>query len=262
MQRLKYWLRGRLLAAGADDAEVDKPLGAQTPAVVWRRGQRLCAIEVHSSPVSLTDAHERIARLRAVGCREVLFLCPTGYWVGLLPALGIDDFAAAGCAYRAVSGGVEADRLGLLIDRRTPWEVRDFIDRWVAEEVACGYVDEETRGWAAVSDWEAHTRAQATMIAQQRQELIEQRTELALARKATRDKMKVIHKLNHRLERAELVVGDLDAARRKLTDRDRIEAGLRVQVARQREAVSHWQLMTCFAMLVIVTFILAGFMIK
>jgi len=128
--------------------------------------------------------------------------------------------------------------------------------------LACGYLDEDTRGWATMSDWEAHTHAQAMMIAQQRQELLDQRTELALARRATRDKAKQMHKMMHRLERAEIVAGELDAVKRRLSDRDRLEAGLRVRIARQREAVLHWQLMTCFAMLVIVTFIVAGFMLK
>ncbi|MCC3312237.1 hypothetical protein [Nocardia africana] len=262
VQRLKYWLRGRLLAAGADDAEVDKPLGAQTPGLLWRRGDRLCAIEVRSAPVSIEDARIRTARLKAVGCDEVLWLCPTGYWIGQIPALGVDDFAAAGCEYRALSGGLVIDSDGILSPRQTPWGIREFIDGWVAGELACGYLDEDTRGWATVSDWEAHTHAQAMMIAQQRQELLDQRTELALARRAARDKAKQMHKMMHRLERAELVAGELDAVKRRLSDRDRLEAGLRVRIARQREAVLHWQLLTCFAMLVIVTFIVAGFMLK
>ena len=104
VQRFKYWLRGRLLAGGADDAEVDRPLGAQTPGLVWRIGSRLCAIEVRSAPVDIAHAAERTARLRAVGVDEVLWLCPPGFWVPHLSALAIDDFAAAGCEYRVVDG--------------------------------------------------------------------------------------------------------------------------------------------------------------
>lgn len=262
VQRFKYWLRGRLLAAGAEDAEVDKPLGAQTPGLLWRRGSRLCAIEVRSGPVSLEHAQQRTARLRAVGCDEVLWLCPSGYWIGRIPALGVDDFAAAGCEYRALSGGLAVDSDGLLAPAPTPWGIREFIDEWVAGDVACGYLDDETRGWATVRNWEAHTHSQAMMIAEQRQELRDQRTELAVARRTTRARGRQVHKLNHRLEQAELVAGQLDVAKRKLADRDRLEAGLRVRMAHQRETVLHWQLMTCFAMLVIVTFITAGFMLK
>ncbi len=262
VQRLKYWLRGRLLASGADDAEVDKALGAQTPSVLWRRGNRLCAIEVRSAPVSLAHAAERTARLRAVGCDEVLWLCPPGYWVGQMPALAVDDFAPEGCDYRVVAGLVEAGRSGVVVPREKPWAVREFIEQWVAGELAWGYRDETTGGWGTVTDWEEHTRAQALVIAQQRRELMNQRTALALARKATRDKAKQVHKLMHRLERAEETADELDATRRRLVDHNRVDATLRVTIAKQREALLHWQLITCFAVLIIVTFIAAGLMLR
>ncbi|MBF6329769.1 hypothetical protein IU452_14690 [Nocardia transvalensis] len=262
MQRLKYWLRGRLLASGADDAEVDKSLGAQTPGVLWRRGSRLCAIEVRSAPVFLAHAQERTARLRAVGCDEVLWLCPPGYWVPRLPALGIDDFAPLVCEYRVVSGMVEAGPSGAVVPHEKPWAVREFIEGWVAGELAWGYRDETTGGWARVTDWEQHTHAQALMIARQRQELMHQRTTLALARNATREKAKQVHKLLGRLERAERIAEELDGARRRLDDHKRIDATLRVTIARQREALVRWQALTCFAMLVIVTFIVAGLMLR
>src|SRR5437870_4323652 len=41
-QRLKYWLRGRLLAAGVEDAQVDAELGPHAPDVLWRKGSRVC----------------------------------------------------------------------------------------------------------------------------------------------------------------------------------------------------------------------------
>ncbi|MFI5779620.1 hypothetical protein [Nocardia sp. NPDC051570] len=261
VQRLKYWLRGRLLACGADDAEVDRPLGAQTPGVLWRRGSRLCAIEVRSAPVSLAHAQERTARLRAVGCDEVLWLCAPGYWVSRLPALGVADFAPLVCEYQADSGMVAAGPAGVAEPHDKPWAVREFIEGWVAGELAWGYRDEITGGWTTVADWEQHTRAQALLIAQQRQELMHQRTALALARKATRDKAKQVHKLLHRLERAEQVTEHLDSARRRIAEHDRVDATLRVTVAKQREALVHWQLITCFAMLLIVAFIAAGILL-
>ncbi|MFF0487999.1 hypothetical protein ACWDSJ_18785 [Nocardia sp. NPDC003482] len=261
VQRFKYWLRGRLLACGADDAEVDRPLGAQTPSVLWRKGSRRCAIEVRSAPVSLAHAQERTARLRAVGCDEVLWLCAPGFWVPRLPALGVDDFAPAVCEYRAVSGRVEAGPAGVVEPTEKSWAVRDFLDGWVSGDLAWGWRDETTGGWATVTDWEQHTRAQALLIAQQRQELVHQRTALALARKATRDKAKQIHKLLGRLERAEQTAEDLDATRRRLADHDRVDATLRVTIAKQQEALKHWQLITCFAVLVIITFIAAGLML-
>ncbi|WP_231951614.1 hypothetical protein [Nocardia terpenica] len=258
VQRLKYWLRGRLLACGADDAEVDKPLGAQTTGVLWRRGARLCAIEVRSAPVSLVHAQERTARLRAVGCDEVLWLCPPGFWVPPVPALAVDDFAPAVCDYRVVSGLLECGPTGAVVPREKTCGVREFIERWVAGEVAWGYRDENTGGWATVTDWEQHTRAQALVIAQQRQELMYERTAVALARKATRDKAKQVHKLLHRLERYEQIAEELDGARRRLADHDRVDATLRITVSRQRTALMHWQLIACFAMLLIIAFIAAG----
>jgi hypothetical protein len=255
VQRFKYWLRGRLLAGGAEDAEVDKPLGAQTPGLVWRSGSRLCAIEVRSAPVTIAHAAERTARLRAVGVDEVLWLCSPGFWVPQLPAVAIDDFAAAGCDYQVVSGLLEAGPTGTATPLEKPRPVRDVVQEWVTGALAFGYRDEIAGGWASVSTWEQHTRAQAAVIAQQRQELMDQRSALALARKATRDKAKQVHKLLHRLERSEQIADELDQARRRLADHDRVDATLRLTVARQRSALMHWQLITCFAILIIVAFI-------
>jgi hypothetical protein len=255
VQRFKYWLRGRLLADGADDVEVDRPLGAQTPGLLWRKGSRLFAVEVHSAPVDIGHAAERTARLRAVGVDEVLWLCPPGFWVGHLPAAGVDDFAAAGCEYQVVSGLLAVGPTGTAVPCEEPRPVRDVMREWATGALAFGWRDEITGGWAAVSTWEQHTRAQAAMIAQQRQELMNQRTALALARKATREKVKQVHKLMHRLERSEQIADELDAARRKISDHDRIDATYRLTLARQRAALTHWQLITCFAMLIIVAFI-------
>ncbi|WP_254207278.1 hypothetical protein [Nocardia alni] len=262
VQRFKYWLRGRLLAEGAEDAEVDKPLGAQTPGLLWRRGSRLCAIEVRSGPVDLAHAAERTARLRAVGVDEVLWVCAPGYWVPLLPGVAIDDFAAAGCEYEVVSGLLEPGPGDIAVPGEQSWAVREFIQEWVAGNLAFGYRDETAGGWASVGTWEQHTRAQAMMIAQQRQELMAQRSALALARKATRDKAKQVHKLLHRLERSEQVAEDLDQARRRLADHSRVDATLRMTVARQRSALMHWQLITCFAILIIVTFVAAAMILN
>lgn len=252
VQRFKYWLRGRLLAGGADDAEVDKSLGAQTPSLVWRNGTRLCAIEVRSAPVDMAQAAERTARLRAVGVDEVLWLCPPGFWVAHLSAVAVDDFAAAGCEYRVVSGLLATGPTGAAVPCERAWTVRDVMQEWVTGALAFGWRDEITGGWASVGTWEQHTRLQAAMIAQQRQELMNQRTALALARKVTREKAKQVHKLLHRLERSEQIADDLDAARRTISEHGRIDATLRLTVARQRQALTHWQLITCFALLIIV----------
>ncbi|AYF76239.1 hypothetical protein D7D52_23105 [Nocardia yunnanensis] len=266
MRRLEFWLRGRLLAAGADDARVDATVGAHTVYVLWRKGDRTCAIEVSSVPPELASARLRTAELRTSGCSEVLWICPPGFWTAQLPALGLDDFAADGCEYRIVGGLLVSGPGGVVASRHTAWDLREFMTGWVAEEIAFGYRDEHQGGWATVTDWERHTRTQAAVIARQRQELMNQRTALALARKATRDKTKQLLRLNHRLERAEIAAqqqaDDLAQTRRKIADHTRVDATLRLTVASQRSAILHWQLITWFAVLLIVTFIVAGLVLK
>ncbi|MFC9995602.1 hypothetical protein [Nocardia sp. NPDC127526] len=264
-QRLKYWLRGRLLAAGAEEAQVDVAFGAHIPDVLWRKGDRMVAIQVSSAPPELTRARALTSMLRTSGCSEVLWICPPGFWTSQLPALGIDDFAAEGCEYRAVGGVLTTGPGGVVTPSHAACELRDFISGWVAEEFAYGFRDEHTGGWAKVTDWERHTRTQAAVIARQRQELMNQRTALALARKITRDKSKQLLRMTHRLERAEQAAqdqaDDLAQVRRRLADHDRVDATLRLTVASQRSAVQHWQLISWFALLVIVTFIVAGLVV-
>lgn len=117
-----------------------------------------------------------------------------------------------------------------------------------------------------MTDWERHTRTQAAVIARQRQELMNQRTALALARKTTRDKSKQLLRMTHRLERAEQSAqdqaDDLAQVRRRLADHDRVDATLRLTVRGQKAAIMHWQLISWFALLVIVTFIAAGLLLR
>lgn len=263
-QRFKYWLRSRLATAGVD-AQVDVAIGTSTPDVLWRKGDRICAIEVSTSAPELAAARGTTAALRTSGCTEVLWICPPGWWISQLPALALDDFAAEACDYRTVGGLLAAGPGGVVSPDQSCSELRDFISDWVAEELAYGFRDEHTGGWATVTDWERHTRTQATVIARQRQELTNQRTALAVARKATRDKAKQLVRLTHRLERAELAAqqqaDDLAQARRKLADHNRVDATLRITVAGQKAAIQHWQLISWFALLIIVTFIAAGLVI-
>ncbi|MEU0538383.1 hypothetical protein [Nocardia sp. NPDC005978] len=263
-QRFKYWLRSRLATAGVD-AQVDVSIGTSTPDVLWRKGDRVCAIEITTSAPELARARAVTAALRTSGCTEIVWICPPGWWITQLPALALDDFAPEACDYRTVGGMLVAGPGGVVSPDQSACELRDFISDWVAEELAYGFRDEHTGGWATVTDWERHTRTQATVIARQRQELMNQRTALAVARKATRDKAKQLLRLTHRLERAELSAqqqaDDLAQARRKLADHNRVDATLRITVAGQKAAIQHWQLISWFALLIIVTFIAAGLVI-
>ncbi|MVU77507.1 hypothetical protein GPX89_09635 [Nocardia sp. ET3-3] len=255
-----------MLAAGAEDVQVDATVGAHSVDVLWRKGDRTGVIEVSSAPPELTRARVLTAELRSSGCSEVLWICPPGFWTAQLPALGLDDFAADGCEYRVVGGLLTSGPGGVVTARQSACELREFITGWVAEEMAFGCRDEHTGGWATVNDWERHTRTQAAVIARQRQELMNQRTALALARKATRDKTKQLLRLTHRLERAEIAAqqqaDDLAQTRRKIADHNRVDATLRLTVSSQRSAILHWQLITWFAVLVIITFIAAGLVLK
>ncbi|MRH92901.1 hypothetical protein GFY24_36720 [Nocardia sp. SYP-A9097] len=266
MQRLKFWLRARLVEAGADEARVDVEIGGLTPDLLWRSGDRVCAIEVHSAAPELGRARQLTAALKSGGVGEVLWITPPGFWTAQLPALGIDDFAPAACDYRVLGGMLSAGPGGVVSPSQTACELREFITGWVAQEHAYGCRDEHMGGWATVTDWERHTRTQAAVIARQRQELMNQRTALALARKATRDKTKQMLRLTHRLERAEVAAqeqaDDLAQARRRIADHSRVDATLRITVAGQKAAIMHWQLITWFAVLIIITFITAGVLIR
>ncbi|MEU7766038.1 hypothetical protein AB0B25_13025 [Nocardia sp. NPDC049190] len=262
-QRLKYWVRGRLLAYGADEAEVDRRIGSVPVDVYWRTGDREYAIEVRSGPVQRVPAQEHAERLYAAGCTDVLWLCPPGYWVPYLHALGIADFAPDACDYRAATGVLDTEH-AMAAPRREPFELRTFIEGWVRGDIVWGYRDEKTGGWATVTDWKHHTRTQATVIARQRQELVNQRTALAVTRKTLRDRQKHVVKLAGRLERLEQSAQEqavaLAAARRKIADHHRVDNALRNTITNLEQDIGHWQLVTCCAMLLIVTF-LAGVMV-
>ncbi|MFE3989334.1 hypothetical protein ACFXPR_33075 [Nocardia tengchongensis] len=266
VRRLEFWLRGQLLAAGAEDVRLGAVVGAHTVDVLWRKGDRTCAIEVSSAPPELTRARLITAELRTSGCGEVLWICPPGFWTAQLPALGLDDFAASGREYRVTGGLLVSGPGGVVTARQSACELGEFVTGWVAAEIAFGCRDEHTGGWATVTDWERHTRTQAAVIARQRQEITNQRTALALARKATRDKTKQLLRMTHRLERAEIAAqqqsDDLAETRRRVADHNRVDATLRLTVAAQKSAILHWQLITWFAVMVIVTFIAAGLVLK
>ncbi|MGQ4597746.1 hypothetical protein [Nocardia sp. R6R-6] len=265
MQRLKYWLCGRLLAYGADEAEVDRRIGTVPVDVYWRKGDRVYAIEVRSGPLERGLAQEHTARLHAAGCADVLWLCPPGYWVPYLHALGMADFAPAACDYRAVTGVLDTEH-AMAAPRREPVELREFIGGWVRGEFVWGYRDERTGGWATVTDWEHHTKMQATVIARQRQELVNQRTSLAVTRKSLRDKQKHVVKLITRLERADVAAQDqadaLAAAHRTIADHDRLDNVLRNTIANLERTIERWQLITVCAMLLIVTFLAAAMVVR
>lgn len=266
IRRLEYWLVGRLLAYGADEAEVDRRIGPVPVDVYWRKGERRYAIELRTAPLDRASAQQHTARLRAEGLDGVLWLCPPGYWVDHLPALGLADFAPPAVDYHAVHGVLDTERTAVAGPRQQPYPLRDFVRQWVSGEMVWGYRDVTTGGWANVTDWERHTRTQATVIARQRQELVNQRTALALSRKSVRDKQKQLMKLTTRLERAEQSAQEqadaLAEVNRKLADHHRIDTALRSTIRSMQDTIGHWQLITCCAMMLIVTFVAGAMFVR
>ncbi|WP_245745678.1 hypothetical protein [Nocardia altamirensis] len=266
MRRLKHWMCGRLLAYGAEVAEVDRRVDGLPVDIYWRKGDSEFVIEVRSGSLERALAQEHTERLRAAGIRDVLWLCPPGYWVDYLHALGIADFAPPACDYQAVSGLLDTANSAVAGPRKDPTELRDFIEGWVTGDIVWGYREVMTGGWATVADWEYHTKTQATIIARQRQELVNQRTALALSRKTVRDKQKNLMKLTTRLERAEQEAQDradsLAQARRKLDDHHRVDTSLRATIKSMQQTINHWQLMMCCAMMLIITFVAGAMVVR
>lgn len=265
-QRLKYWLASRLLAFGADEAVVDRRCGPLTVDVWWRRGTEQFAIEVRTGPLTQELAQEHTDRLRALGYAGVLWLCAPGFWVSQLPALGIADLAPVSCEYRTVSGMLETGPTGLVVPAERPYELREFLRQWVAGEVAWGYRDHVRKGWAAVTDWEKHTRTQALLLEQQRLELMSQRTALAVARQAVREKKRQLAKTVARMERtaqrAREQAEAVAAVDRRIADQQRVHHALEDTIRRLHKTIDNWQLIVVFVMLLLATFIAATMLVK
>ncbi|MFJ2836276.1 hypothetical protein ACIO52_13030 [Nocardia sp. NPDC087230] len=260
-QRLEHWICGRLTAAGADEAEVDARVDDIPVDIFWRRGDRRCVVEVRSGPLDITAARAHRRRLQAAGIDDVLWVCPQGYWVPLVPAVGIADFAPAAADYRIDQGMLAAGETGFAGPVRPGWELRDFLEGWVTGEIHWGHADSTTGGWAEVGTWERHTAAQAAMIEHQRRELRDQRVELAVSRQTVRDKQKLVNRLHHRIDRAG-VNADAEAitlagVRSELVAQQRIAAGLRATIGRMDRTINQWQWLTCCAMLLVIT-VMAG----
>ncbi|WP_245551011.1 hypothetical protein [Nocardia paucivorans] len=266
VQRLKYWLVGRLLDFGADEAVVDRGIDAMTVDVYWRKGEREYAIEVRSGPLAQQASAEHTARLRALGFSGVLWLCAPGFWVTRLPALGLADLAPISGDYRVVSGMLELGVAGVVVPRTEPYELREFLRGWVTGSIAWGYCDESRKGWASVTDWEQHTGTQARMLAQQHQELLNQRMALAVVRKTLRERTKQVSTLQARLEStrqfAQEQADKLALVNRKLADHYRVDNAYRATIQRLHRTIDNWQLITVCALLLLLVFITAAVVLQ
>lgn len=262
LSRLRYWIAGRLLHYGAQDAVVDQKIADIPLDVVWRLGSRQCAVRISTGPLVAQAVNATTERLRELGIDQVLWLCAPGFWVAQTPALGIGDWDPEDCDYQVVSGVLTLGERGLCQPRTEPDELREFLRHWVGGQMVWGYRDDMTKGWAMVTDWQQHTKTQALLLSQQRQELVTQRTALALSRKSVREKTKQLMRLTARLERTEEFAQEqadaLAVVQRKLDDHHRLDAALRDNIRRLHGTVNHWQLITIFVMMLLVTFMAAA----
>lgn len=266
VQRLKFWLAGRLLDFGADEAVVDRDIGSVTVDVYWRKAESEYAVEVRGGPLAQQAAAAHTDRLRALGLTGVLWLCDPGLWVTRLPALGLGDLAPDSCDYRAVSGMLEIGPGGVVVPRTEPYELREFLRGWVAGEIAWGYCDESRKGWASVTDWEQHTGTQARILARQRQELVNQRMALAVVRTTLRERTKQVSTLQTRLEHtrqsAQEQADELALVTRKLADHHRVDNAYRATIRRLHRTIDNWQLITICALLLVLVFVTAAVVLQ
>lgn len=169
--RLKHWVCAELQAHGAADAQVEIRLERRTPDVFGHIDGRGYAVEVQWSPLTYTEASARTGDLLAAGADEVLWLTRTCSWIEKLPALGIKSFQGAGEDYQAHTGVLIHRPQSGLRPTRAAVSIRRALHAWTAGELAWAYQDHKKAGWATVTDWKLHTRAQADEILQRKRQL-------------------------------------------------------------------------------------------
>ncbi|MGA6209305.1 hypothetical protein ACPESR_31565 [Nocardia testacea] len=179
--RLKHWVCAELQAHGAADAQVEIRLERRTPDVFGHIDGRGYAVEVQWSPLTYTEASARTGDLLAAGADEVLWLTRTCSWIEKLPALGIKSFQSTGEDYQAHTGVLTHRPQSGLRPTQSPVSIRRALHAWTAGELAWAYQDHKKAGWATVTDWKLHTRAQADEILQRKRQLsaaLEERDDL------------------------------------------------------------------------------------
>jgi hypothetical protein len=169
--KLKYWVCAELQAHGSGDARVEIRLAHRTPDVFGHIDGRGYAVEIQWSPLTYAEASARTHDLFAAGADEVLWLTRTCSWIEKLPALGIRSFQGTGEDYQAHTGVLaHRPQLGLR-PAQAPVSIRRALHAWTASELVWAYQDHKKAGWATVTDWKLHTRAQADEILQRKRQL-------------------------------------------------------------------------------------------
>lgn len=173
--RLKYWVAAELKSHGSIDTRVEAHLDTRTPDVFGHINGRGFAVEVQYSALARPVAEARTRDLLATGADEVLWLTRPCSWAEKLPVLGIRSFNPDDNDYWAHTGFLAyLPQRGLSVAHVS---VRAAIRDWVNGELAWAHQDHEKAGWATVTDWKQHTKAQAEEIATKKRQLADALTE-------------------------------------------------------------------------------------
>lgn len=165
-ERLKHWVRAELKQHGSNDVRVEARVDTRQPDVLGHIGARSYAVEVQWSSLAKAEAEARTLDIRASGVDEVLWPTRTCAWVEQLPTLGIESFDPLGDDYLAHTGFLAYRPNDGMHPVQT--SVREALRTWVSGALAWAYRDHKKAGWAAVTDWKLHTRAQADEIVQKK----------------------------------------------------------------------------------------------
>ncbi|KAA8884244.1 hypothetical protein F3087_34025 [Nocardia colli] len=227
--RLKHWVCAELRVLGSEDARVETHLEARTPDVFGHLHGRGFAVEVQWSRLDHSDAQARTRDLLAEGADEVLWLTRPCSWAEKLPVLGITSFNPAGDDYEAHTGFLTyRPRAGL---RPAHISVRAFLRDWIAgDRLAWAHPDHKKGGWATVTDWQQHTKAQAEEIAAKKRQLAAALTE----RDDLRAKFETA--CNSLRTTADKLTRQTTAAEQALTYRKQLEAKITSQNAELHRA--------------------------
>jgi len=163
-ERLKHWVCAELKQHGSNDVRVEARVDTRQPDMFGHIGARSYVVEVQWSSLAKAEAETCTRDIRASGVDEVLWPTRTCAWGEQLPTLGIESFDPPGDDYLAHTGFL-AYRPH---DGMHPVQasVREVLRAWVSGELAWAYRDHKKAGWATVTDWKLHTRAQSDEIVQ------------------------------------------------------------------------------------------------
>ncbi|MGN2640595.1 competence protein CoiA family protein [Nocardia takedensis] len=228
---LKYWTRDQLQGLGLRDAQVEPQVGDQYPDVYGTLDGTAYAVEIQWSALDHDTAAARTAGLRAAGCDQVLWVARHCDWIERLPAASLGDFKPeADGGYYLHTGhlAMKHNRSGPRTLKVAQCSLHRFLKRWTEGELVWAYTTPTTAGWATVTDWEHHTREQATQLAAMRRQFDTQTTQLADTRRELQTTAQRLTRATDELtaERSRAATELANERARHAQTRDNLEADL------------------------------------